>query len=211
MLSREQLERHLESVVPGRIFMNGSHTKAATKIAAKIRKLRQRISKKNQLLQHEDDTLSMRGVVTYVGGSMDPSKCLILLLDPRKRTYDIVNVNYESGCRVRDLIDQIPLQNSSDFGLRFQRYKGLVHGNIALYSKEPLKKLSDMDEAVPEQYCLRYQEQEFPLVAVPDGYTPAQAHALARIVLSSPSPSGSLNAYQAFQEMQDFLLSGLEF
>ncbi|KAG7363687.1 hypothetical protein IV203_027048 [Nitzschia inconspicua] len=185
MLSQEKREHHLEWTIPKRIHMTTiprSHSiTTANKIASKIRKLRQRISNNRVLPDVDDDSLSMRGVMTYVGGSMNPSKCLILLMDPRKRTYDIVNVNFKPGCRVCDLIDQIPLQNSSDFGLRFQRYIGLVH------------------------------EQEAPLIAIPDGYLPAQAHALARIAFSSSSPKMSLSAYQAFQEMQDYLLSGLEF
>ncbi|KAG7342488.1 hypothetical protein IV203_007581 [Nitzschia inconspicua] len=218
MLSREKREHRLESTIPGRIHMTTirrSHSiTTANKIASKICKLRQRISKNRVLPDVEDDSLSMRGVMTYVGGSMNPSKCLILLMDPRKRKYDIVNVNFEPGCRVCDLIDQIPLQNSSNFGLRFQRYIGLVHGDLTLYSKEPLNIFSNLDSAMPEYYCLCHQEQEAPLIAIPDGYLPAQAHALARIVFSSSSsssPKPSLSAYQAFQEMQDYLLSGLEF
>ena len=108
------------------------------------------------------------------------------------------------GTTAQDLLDQIPLINSTDFGLRFQRYAGLVHGNLD--GNERLCIMMN-SQPVPERFSILVDEQESPLVAIPDGYTPAQAHALARILFQGKcSP-----ARKAFDGMQDFLMSGLDF
>jgi hypothetical protein len=134
-------------------------------------------------------------------GTVKP-KCLVLLLDPKRRTYDFIHVNhFASTCTAQDLLDQIPLANTTDFGLRFQRYSGLVHG--AIHDNETLTVMRP-HKIIPDRFSVLFDEQESPLVAIPEGLTPAQAHALARILFAGKQ---SL-AKKAFDEMQEFLLSG---
>ena len=133
------------------------------------------------------------------------SKCLVLLLDPKRRTFDFIHVEHcASACTAQDLLSQIPLANTTDYNLRFSKYTGLVHGSI--HGKEALT-IMKPHQTVPERFSVLFDEQESPLVAIPEGFTAAQAHALARILFGGKrSP-----AKRAFEEMQEFLLSGLDF
>jgi hypothetical protein len=65
-------------------------------------------------------------------GLVWPYKCIILLMDPQRKIFEVVVVDYQPDRSddVLDLITKIPLVATSDYRLRFQKYIGLIHQGL---------------------------------------------------------------------------------
>ena len=77
---------------------------------------------------------------------------LILLMEPSSHTFEIIPVTYYPGeSFVSDILEQIPLQSTFNFRLRFQNYTGL----LSLDGKDKCQQLIQ-SKPVPIKYSCEY-------------------------------------------------------
>jgi hypothetical protein len=148
--------------------------------------------------------------------------CLILLMEPSSHTFEILPMSYLPGVSyVSDLLEQIPLQSSFNFRLRFQNYSGLMAMDAANDSSSKSSAVQlPQSKPVPMRYSCEFHHYEhqqkdaaisnsqtiLPLVAIlPDrdsvGGGFEMTETLARKLLSVPSVRKRL------QFLQDLILS----
>jgi hypothetical protein len=186
--------------------------KSAIAVSTKIQRIRKmcKVAKKQQ----------NKGVVTSQLFVMWSSKCIVLLMDPKRTIFEFVPLDYQPEMTddVEDLLAQIPLAASSDFRLRFQKYVGLVHRGREM--KPGMR--------VPVECSLDHSEKDIhhpskedvmggrsendhrhdavrlltsPLVAIPAGYTSQQIESYSKMLLDDPKVARSL------EDLKYFMLS----
>lgn len=103
------------------------------------------------------------------------AKCLILMMDPSKKIFEIVQVPYiQETTTIEEILARLPLV-ATDRRLARVNFKGFSCNGI-LFS----------DSMVPIQRVLETQSTMKPIFAVPEGYNPDQIEALGHGLLSSP-------------------------
>lgn len=86
--------------------------------------------------------------------------CLILLMEPNTYTFEILPLSYLPGVSsVSDLLEQIPLQSSFNFRLRYQNYTGLMAFEE---SSNVLSKAMQLPQSqpVPMRYSCEFHHYE---------------------------------------------------
>jgi len=77
-------------------------------------------------------TISVSLINSNINGSINSSNkssssCLILLMEPISRTFEIMTIQYSPGIStVSNILEDIPLQSTFNFRLRFTNYIGLL-------------------------------------------------------------------------------------
>ncbi|KAG7343171.1 hypothetical protein IV203_021116 [Nitzschia inconspicua] len=100
----------------------------------------------------------------HANNGVDPTKgtgpscsCLILLMEPASHTFEILPISYIPGVSfVSDLLEQIPLQSSFNFRLRFQNYSGLMALDAGTTTVTQLAQ----SKPVPMRYSCEFQYYE---------------------------------------------------
>jgi hypothetical protein len=65
------------------------------------------------------------------------SSCLILLMEPTSRTFEIMTIQYSPGIStVSNILEEIPLQSTFNFRLRFTNYIGLLGVGMTIVTTE---------------------------------------------------------------------------
>lgn len=103
------------------------------------------------------------------------ARCLVLLMDPRKKIFEIVQVPYQPAIStVGDMLDQLP-NLATDRRLAKLHYTGLTYEGVHVCA--PL---------VPVDIMLSSQDSGKPLFAVPESFTSGQIEVLGNYLLSTP-------------------------
>jgi hypothetical protein len=112
--------------------------------------------------------------------------CLLLLMEPSSHTFEIIPVvYYPNESYVSDLLEQIPLQSTFNFRLRFQNYTGL----LSLSHDGPCHQLVQ-SKPVPVKYSCEYHRYVLKQQPPP---TPSVAAAAAAAAARGDEASSSSN------------------
>lgn len=237
-LSSEAMEYPLQmKMIPDRISMktikSAIHMKAKLRRVRKIRSMLPAFETQRQMhssvVGEEKCSDSINSSAWHRGPPSSFAKCLVMLICPKQKIFEIVPVDYQPDTStVDDLLAQIPLRACSDFRLRFQQYTGLLHLDTArdVASRDATNRTKSkingsgcfsattgfdvrtMDAVRPvnAQYSLDYHSQQMaPLVAIPVHYTAHDMEICARMLLDNPRVARSLGA------LHDLLVSGIGF
>jgi len=111
---------------------------------------------------------------------LSSSSCLILLMEPTSRTFEIISIQYYPGIStVSSILEEIPLQSTFNFRLRFTSYIGLLGVGMTVVTKvkneETKNKMGEVastitkcshvhqllqSKPVSKQYSCEYQYQQ---------------------------------------------------
>jgi hypothetical protein len=104
-----------------------------------------------------------------------PPKCLILLMDPRKKIFEIVQVPYQpETTTVGEMLAQLHHQ-ATDYRLARQTYTGLAYQGMHICA--PM---------VPVDIILEAEASGRPLLAVPESYSAGQVEIMGNTLLETP-------------------------
>jgi hypothetical protein len=126
---------------------------------------------------------------TYNQGPLvAPSKCLVLLMHPEQRIFEVIPVFFDiDRSTIGDLLAQIP-QQATDYRLKHQVYTGLAHnGRYIITPMIPLKEI------------LKENPDGRPLFAVPANYSAEQIELFGTTLLKN------LNVIRMIQDHQALL------
>jgi hypothetical protein len=102
-------------------------------------------------------------------------KCLILLMDPRKKIFEIVQVPYQpESTTVGEMLSQLHNQ-ATDYRLARQTYTGLAYQGMHICA--PM---------VPVDIILEAEARGRPLLAVPESYSAGQVEIMGNTLLETP-------------------------
>lgn len=121
---------------------------------------------------------------------LSSSSCLILLMEPSSRTFEIISIQYYPGIStVSSILEEIPLQSTFNFRLRFTSYIGLLGVGMTVVTKvnneETKNKMGEVastiitkcshvhqllqSQPVSKQYSCEYQYQQQQQQLLKDG------------------------------------------
>jgi hypothetical protein len=122
--------------------------------------------------------------------AMAPSKCLVLLMDPRQLIFEVIPAfSHTDPFTVGDLLEQIP-QQATDYRLKHQVYTGLAHGGVHICAS-----------GAPLDDILKENPQGMPLIAVPLNYSAGQIELFAATLLKNPKVTRMIQDHQTLLGM----------